>query len=115
MNYNLQMKIREYLRFIWKEEFTQNADMEEQIINKLSKTLKEELFLEANGKILNKYPMFFANFSESFLRQLMYKMKEVRHTPEDLIFSVKPTIYLITLILEQFRKERMMTMKFFSS
>lgn len=92
VDYNLQMKIREYLRFIWKEEFTQNAEMEQLIINKLSKSLKEELFLEANGKILNKYPLFFANFSENFLRQLMYKMKEVRHTPEDLIFSVNLNI-----------------------
>ena len=99
VNYNLQMKIREYLRFIWKVEFTQNEKMEDRIIGKLSKSLKEELFLEANGKILNKYPMFFANFSECFLRQLMYKMKEVRHTPEDLIFSVF-SLYIIFLLIK---------------
>ena len=84
---NLQMKIRQYLRFIWQEELTQNVDFENEIISKLSKSLKEELFLEANGSILNRYSMFFANFSEQLLRSLMYKMKEVRFNPEDLIFS----------------------------
>ena len=86
---NLQMKIREYLRFIWKVELTQNQKIEDKIINTLSKSLKEELFLEAHGSFLNKYPMFFANFSDNVLRQLMYKMQEIRLTPEDLIFSVK--------------------------
>lgn len=84
---SLQMKVRQYLRFIWQEELTQNAELEDSIINKLSKTLKEELFLEANGSILNKYSMFFANFSENMLRSLMYKMREIRFNPEDMIFS----------------------------
>lgn len=81
------MKVRQYLRFIWQEELTQNAELEDSIINKLSKTLKEELFLEANGSILNKYSMFFANFSENMLRSLMYRMREIRFNPEDVIFS----------------------------
>ena len=84
---NLQMKVRQYLRFIWQEELTQNADLEDSIMNKLSRSLKEELFLEANGSLLNKHSMFFANFSESMLRCLMYKMKEIRFNPEDMIFS----------------------------
>ena len=84
---NLQMKIRQYLRFIWQEELTQNVEFENSTIEKLSKSLKEELFLEANGSILNKYSMFFANYSEIMLRALMHKMKEVRFNPEDLIFS----------------------------
>jgi len=86
---NLQMKIRQYLRFIWQEELTQNVEFENAIIEKLSKSLKEELFLEANGSILNKYSMFFANFSENMLRTLMHKKKnkEIRFNPENLIFS----------------------------
>lgn len=82
------MKIREYLRFIWKEELTQNQKIEDKIINTLSKSLKEELFLEAHGSILNKHPIFFANFSDNTLRLLMYKMQEIRLTPEDQIFFV---------------------------
>ncbi len=81
------MKIRAYLKFLWQEEFTQNAEMEEEIISKLSGSLKEELLLEAHGSVLNKFPMFYANFSENLLKQLLYKIKEIRLTPEDLIFS----------------------------
>ena len=97
---NLQLKIRQYLRFIWQEELTQNAEFENSIVDKLSKSLKEELYLEANGSILNRYSMFFANFSEKMLRSLMYQMKEVRFNPEDLIFAQNSTedseIYFIT-------------------
>ena len=87
INQNLQMKIRAYLKFLWQEEFTQNAEMEAEIISKLSGSLKEELLLEAHGVILNNFPMFYANFSENFLKKLLYKIKEVRLTPEDLIFQ----------------------------
>ena len=55
ITYNLQMKIREYLRFIWKEEFTQNAKEEEKIINKLSKSLKEKLFFQRELKIIMQF------------------------------------------------------------
>jgi hypothetical protein len=103
---NLQMKIREYLRFIWKEEYTQNKKIEEKIIDTLSRSLKEELFLEAHGSFLNKYPMFFANFSDNTLRQLMYKMQEIRVTPEDVIFSVFCNISKLFEIFNQGKNER---------
>lgn len=88
IDYNLQMKIREYLRFIWQEESTQNSEIEAEIIGKLSKSLKSELIFEAYGQILMKSPLFFANFTEKFLSELMYEIKEVRNTPEELIFQV---------------------------
>ena len=88
IDHNLQMKIREYLRFIWEEESTQNAELEAEIIEKLSKSLKSELTFESYGQIFQKYPLFFANFSEKCLTELMYKIKEVRNIPEDNIFTV---------------------------
>ena len=83
---DLQMKVRQYLKFIWQEELTQNAEMESGIIGKLSRTLKDELYTEANGYILNKYPMFFANFSDQMLKVLMYHMKDARFNPGEAIF-----------------------------
>lgn len=32
---NLQMKVRQYLKFIWQEELTQDSQMEEAILGKL--------------------------------------------------------------------------------
>lgn len=94
VSYNLQMKIREYLRFIWREESTQNVEIETEIINKLSKSLKSELIYESYGKILRNSPLFFANFSEKFLSELMYEITEVRNIPEDFIFHVPNFILL---------------------
>lgn len=85
---NLQMKIREYFRFIWQEEFTQYSEKETDIINKLSKSLKEELYIEAHGPLLNKFPLFFANFTENTLKSLVFKVKEIRYSPEDIIYAV---------------------------
>ena len=88
IDYNLQMKIREYLRFFWQEEMTQNVETENQIIDKLSKSLKSELIFESYGQLLKNSPLFFANFSEKLLGELMYEIKEVRNIPEDSIFKV---------------------------
>lgn len=88
INHNLQMRIREYLRFIWQEESTQNAEIENEIIGKLSRNLRSELIFESYGKIFRNSPLFYANFSEKCLMDLMVKINEVRFIPEDLIFEV---------------------------
>lgn len=82
----LQMRVREYLRFIWDEEKTQNDEEEAKIINSLNLNLKEELLLKAYGRILKQFPMFYANFSEKSLRKMVIFMKEVRFIPGDLVF-----------------------------
>jgi len=82
----LQMRVREYLRFIWNEEKSQNDEEEAKIINSLNTYLKEELLLKAYGNILKQFPMFYANFSEKSLRKMVIFMKEVRFIPGDLIF-----------------------------
>lgn len=82
----LQMRVREYLRFIWNEEKAQNDEDEAKIINSLNTHLKEELLLKAYGNILKQFPMFYANFSEKSLRKMVIFMKEIRFIPGDLIF-----------------------------
>lgn len=98
VNRNLQMKIREYLRYIWMEEYTQEEKLENEIIEKLPKSLKDELILETKGYLLNEFPLFFANFTEMALKELMYSMEEVHFSPEDVIFSVF-LIFSFSLIL----------------
>jgi len=86
INRDLQMRIREYLRFIWKEENTQNLEDEQKIIEHLSNSLREELLIEAYGDILQKYPMFFANFTEKSLRKVVSIIKDIKLFPEEKIF-----------------------------
>ena len=87
INRDLQMRIREYLRFIWKEENTQNLEDEQKIIGLLSNSLREELLIEAYGDILKKYPMFFANFTEKSLRKVVSIIKDIKLFPEEKIFN----------------------------
>lgn len=96
---DLQRRIREYLRFLWKVENTQNMEEEYKIIGNLSGSLKEELYIEAYGSLLLKEPMFFANFSEKTLKRVSSKMKEVRLVPEENVFieheDELPSIYFV--------------------
>lgn len=82
---DLQRRIREYLRFLWKEENTQNLEEETKIIAYLSSSLREELLIEAYGSVLQRHPMFYANFSEKTLRRIVPIIKEVRFFPEEMI------------------------------
>ena len=84
---DLQRRIREYLRFLWKEENTQNLEEETKIIAYLSSSLREELLIEAYGSVLQRHPMFYANFSEKTLRKIVPIIKEVRFFPEETIES----------------------------
>jgi len=81
------MRIREYLKFIWQEENTQNLEDEHKIIGLLSCSLKEELLIEAYGSILKKFPMFFANFTEKSMRKVVGIMKDIKLFPEECLFS----------------------------
>ena len=84
---DLQRRIREYLRFLWKEEKTQNLEEEQKIIDFLSSSLKEELYLEAYGSILKKHPMFYTNFSEKTIRKLVSRIRETRLFPDEKVFN----------------------------
>ena len=88
INPELQTRIREYLKFIWKEEKSQNIEEEEKVINSLSQSLKEQLLVESYGFFIKNNPFFTKYFSESSLKKLVYVMKEVLLTPDDHIFLV---------------------------
>ena len=87
VNFDLRMRVRKYLEYIFHEKKIENFEEQGQIINKLSENLKEELLIEANGIILRDIKLLAFNFSEETLRKTVSIMKEVRFTPGDLIFS----------------------------
>lgn len=87
INFDLRVRIRKYFEYIWNEERVHNEEETQEIIDKLSKSLKDELLFEGNGTILKKLPVFFKNFSQDTLRKLVYSMKEINFTPGDLIYT----------------------------
>lgn len=94
----MKVKIRNYLEYIWQAEKMQNLNETQEIINQLSKSLKEELLLNANGFILKNVPLFSSRFSEDSLRKIACQMKELNLTPEDILYHENDSdnnIYII--------------------
>ena len=86
---DLNMRVREYLKFLWSEKKARQSEQELEIINTLNEHLKEELLLEAYGGIFKAFPMFYHNFSEKSLKRTLTVLKEKRFMPGDVIFTVK--------------------------
>jgi len=85
----LNIRVREYLKFLLTEKKARQKDEELEIINSLNEHLKEELLLEAYGGIFKAFPMFYHNFSEKSLKKTVTVMREVRFLPGDVIFTVR--------------------------
>ena len=63
---NLSVRIQKHLEYTKEGEKSMNCSEENKIINKLSFNLIEELYGEANGKVINEIPFFTKNFSKGF-------------------------------------------------
>ena len=82
----LSTRIHEYLEYVWHTESNIHIEEEENVINKLSSKLKEELKQEAFGKHINKIH-FLKNFSFDFLKKLTHIIKEENFSPDDLVLK----------------------------
>lgn len=89
IDYGLQARIKEYLRFIWNEKKTEHNEKEMEIIGSLSNSLKEELLLESYGGIIKAFPLFYNNFTEKTMKSMVSCVKEIKFVPGDYIFYVK--------------------------
>ena len=87
IDFDLKIKVRNYLEYIWQAEKMQNISATQEIINRLSKSLKEEVLLMANT--LDEIPWLRKNFSEESVRKIICEMKEINFTPEDVIYNEK--------------------------
>ena len=99
LNGNLQMRVRSYLKFIWEKE---NEKMNEDlcnIINSLSTSLKDEIYLEAYGFVIKDNPFFKDNFSNDFLCELTKNVEEQSFLKNEVIFqrnsTMNPCLYLV--------------------
>jgi len=90
INMELRFRIREYLRFTWKEEKSQFDEEEEKILNYLPIHLKEEFLLSSYGELLLNNNVFLTNFSKKSLKATVFNgcLKKIRFTPGDIIFDV---------------------------
>ena len=63
IDFELKIKIRNYLEYIWNAEKQQNRHETQDVINRLSQSLREELLLKANGVLLKDIALLTNNFS----------------------------------------------------
>lgn len=87
ISFELRLKIRKYLEYVFHEDNTDKLEEQKQIISKLSDNLKEELFIEANGSIIRDIKLLSLNFSEETLRKTVPILKENKYTPGEFIFA----------------------------
>ena len=76
------------MNFLWKIEEMQATEKENEIFNKLSSHLKQQILLQTYGNILFQIPMFKNNFSKTFLTRVLSLMKPVYFDPDSIIYEV---------------------------
>lgn len=84
---DLKRRIREYLKFIWQEENLHNLNEEQQLLQMLSSSLREELLLESYGIMVQKHPLFSSNFSKKTLSKTVSIIKDQKFFPDEIIFT----------------------------
>ena len=90
INMDLRLRIREYLRYMWKEEKTHFDEEEDLILKYLPLNLKHEFLLSSYGDILMNHSIFLTNFSKKCLNETIYQgyLREIRMAPGDVIIDV---------------------------
>ncbi len=88
IEFELQGKVRRYLDFIMKESRNDSSEREDELISKLSLSLRKELLLQANGKILLDSPILRENFSIKTIERLTEMMIPLDLAPEDIVYEV---------------------------
>ena len=86
VNFELQSRVRKYLKY--NQQHETNSDAENQILNKLNKSLKKELLIESFGKLLKEIPFFKDNFSSGTIEKLSFFMRKRQLSPEEFLYYV---------------------------
>ena len=67
--------------------FKLNCETENNFLNSLPEKLKDEVIIEINGQILKNFAAISENFSKDFLKALCLEIKQVHHSPKDIVFT----------------------------
>ena len=92
INPSLQMRIRRFIEFDHAEQ-KYKSNLENLVFDSLPMDLKQNLYLEANFKIIKKIKIF-EKFTESFLKKLTPKFTEFNIPHEEILYQVFLIIFL---------------------
>ena len=84
---DLKGRTIKYLEFTWKSE-RKNLEKEQNVLEKLPESLKNEILFETNKKSLLHFKILKNNFSEEILNNLSMSLRAIQFSPNELIYSV---------------------------
>lgn len=88
IEFELKNKVRKYFE-IRKDENLATVEKEMKLIDKLNKSMKDEILIKGNGHVLKRFDLFRNNFSEKTQEELILRLKRMRFSPEEFIFHVQ--------------------------
>ena len=86
VDYDFQFRVRKYLEYCFYED--NEKEKEEQIYNKLSKSIKDEYHYQIYGRKILNIPFFNKNFSTNSLLALSKIIKKIDLAPEENFIQV---------------------------
>ena len=86
VDFDFQFRVRNYLEYCFNEE--NDREKEENIVKKLSNSLKDEYFNQVYGKKIREIPFFSKNFSQNCLLALSKIINKIDVLPEETICRV---------------------------
>ena len=92
LNFELQSRVRKYLEYTLNHE--SNMDSENEILNKLTKSLKKEVLMESYGKYINELPFFNDNFSNETKEKIVLALRSLTFSPEEYIYQVILLVFM---------------------
>ncbi len=98
VDFELQGRVRRYLEYILKESSNENSEEEQELIKLLSISLRKELLMQTNGKVLMSSPLFKNNFSQATIEKLSEFIEQQDFANEEIIFEV-PSLFLYFLFV----------------
>ena len=86
---HLQVRIKQYIEFAENDDYVECSTEELQLLEKLPFNMREEVYINTKGRLLQKNQIFGKNFSKETLKKLIHVMKPVSFAPEEIIYKVK--------------------------
>ena len=86
VNFELQSRVRKYLEYTVQHE--SNLELENMILNKLNKSLKNELLMDSRGKFIREIPFFKENFTPATIEKIVLSFEKRQLNPEEILYNV---------------------------
>ena len=80
----MQLKVIKYLEYIYNKQNQNQID--EGLLSTISTSLKNDITVEINGRIIENCEFLVNNFSEKFLYTVALNLKEKIYSPDEIIY-----------------------------